>query len=152
MPKFTAGDDVYVGGVKLDNTTVTATAIATAVAAEATARNTAIAAATTAKAPVAGAATLDGTKKIITIPYSIGIWKASTAAALKAAVTVATDGTTFGALGGSDTVEVSDFNLVITMESALTTATNKFKVAASALKSVYGVANAEFTTAALDAE
>lgn len=138
MPKFTSGDDVYVGGVKLNDST-----------AEASLR----AAATTAKVPAAVSAsvTLDATKKIVTIPYDFAIFRKGTVAEQKALVEVSTDGTTFGALDASDAVTHDAMNLVVTFNVALSTATNKIKVKAGAVQSAYGVANAEFTTAALDA-
>lgn len=135
MPKFTSGDDVYVGGVKLDNSTTVAANIA----------------AVTGKVPTASAASLDATKKIITIPYDVAIFRNGTVAEQKALVQVATDGTTFEALGVSDTVTIDSFNLVVTFNAELSTATNKIKVKANVVKSAFGVVNVEFVTAALDA-
>lgn len=135
MPKFTSGDDVYVGGVKLDNSTTVAANIA----------------AVTGKVPTASAASLDATKKIITIPYDVAIFRNGTVAEQKALVQVATDGTTFEALGVSDTVTIDSFNLVVTFNAELSTATNKIKVKANVVKSTFGVVNVEFVTAALDA-
>lgn len=142
MPKFPSGDDVYVGGVKLENTTVVSAAIAAAVAA-----------ATTGKvpAPVAADIELDATKKIVTIPYDFAIFRNGTVAEAKALVEIATDGTTFAALGASDTVTIDSMNLVVTFDSALTLATNKLKIKAGVVKSAYGVLNALYTTAAIDA-
>lgn len=72
--------------------------------------------------------------------------------ALKAATTIATDGTTFAALGASDTVAITDGKLVVTFNSALTTATNKIKVASASLKSTNGaIQAADQTTDAIDA-
>lgn len=97
--------------------------------------------------------TLDEDKKIVTITLSETVLSnAADAAALKAAVTIATDGTAYAALGASDTVAVTDGKLVVTFNAALTTATNKIKIAADALKSTNGaIQTAEQVTDAIDA-
>jgi hypothetical protein len=103
-------------------------------------------------APVAGDVTLNAGKTIVTIPYDKVIFNAfADAASLKAKVTFASNGTTFNALGGSDTVTIVGYNLVITFASALSGATNKIKVGADSLISAYGVKNVEVITAAISA-
>ena len=96
-------------------------------------------------------ATLDTGKKIVTLALSENVVNAGTLAALKAKVTIATDGTNFSALGASDTVAVTNGKLVVTFNSVLSTATNKIKVGADALADSAGNKNAEFTTGAIDA-
>jgi len=104
-------------------------------------------------APEYASHTLDEAKKVVTITMSETVLSnAADAAALKAAVTVATNGTTFAALGASDAVAVADGKLVVTFNAALTTATNKIKIAADTLKSTNGaIQTAEQVTDAIDA-
>jgi hypothetical protein len=76
------------------------------------------------------------------------------AAALKAAITFAADGSTFTALGNNDAVEITVADkkvLKVTFDTALSTATNKIKIAAGALKDAAGNVNVEITTSAIDA-
>ena len=105
------------------------------------------------RSPVYASHTLTGTDKIVTITFSENVASnAIDAAALKAGVTIATNGTTFAALGASDTVAITSYKMVVTFDSALTTATNKIKVAAGILKSVNGAIQAAITTTdAIDA-
>lgn len=104
-------------------------------------------------APEYVSAAIDVAKKIVTLTFDADVLSnAADAAALKAAVTVATDGTTFAALGASDTVAVTTGKLVVTFNAALTTATNKIKVAARALKTTNGaIQTVEQTTGAISA-
>ena len=103
-------------------------------------------------APAIGTATLDGTKKIVTIPFAYPVLRnIAVDATFKAAFTVSTDGTTFNALGGTDTVTFAGKTIVVTFNAALSTATNKIKIAASAFLSVGGTANAEIVTNTLNA-
>jgi len=104
-------------------------------------------------APTYTSAALDATKKIVTMTFSENVVNATAnAAALKAGITVATDGSTFSALASGDSVKITDGKLVITFASALSTATNKIKVEANTLKDVNGnVITEDVTTAAIDA-
>lgn len=103
-------------------------------------------------APTFTSAAIDATNKIVTLTFSESVVNATASiTALKAKVTVATDGTTFAALGATDSVKISDGKLVVTFNSALSTATNKIKIAGDALKDSAGNKNAEFTTDAIDA-
>lgn len=104
-------------------------------------------------APTYTSATLDATKKIVTLTFSENVVNATAnAAALKAGITVATDGTTFSALASGDSVKITDGKLVVTFASALSTATNKIKVEANTLKDVNGnVITEDVTTAAINA-
>jgi|GEM_PF-2220373 len=97
--------------------------------------------------------TLDvGTKKIVTIYLNQIVTAVGDAAALKAGITIATDGINYAALGGSDTVAITGGStIVVTFDAALTTATNLIKVAAATVKDVFSISNAEVITATIDA-
>ncbi len=98
-------------------------------------------------------AAIDVTKKVVTLTFDATVLSnAADSEALKAAVKVATDGTTYAALGASDTVAVADGKLVVTFNAALTTETNKIKVAARTLKTTNGaIQTVEQTTGAISA-
>lgn len=102
-------------------------------------------------APSIVSAAVTGTDKIVTITMSeTVITNVVDAPALKAAVTVATDGTTFAALGGTDTVAITLGKVVVTFNAALSGATNKIRIAADTVKSTNGaIQTTEQTTAAL---
>jgi len=103
-------------------------------------------------APTFTSVAIDDTKKIATITMSEKVSNATAdLTALKAKVTLASDGTTFGALVSGDKVAITNGKLVVTFASALSTATNKIKISADALKDSAGNKNAEFTTGAIDA-
>lgn len=104
-------------------------------------------------APSLSSTSIDNTKKIVTMAFTTNIVSnVVDTAALKAAVTFASDGTTFSALGGSDTVAISGSNLVVTFNSALTGTTNKIKVATGTLKTSTGaVQSAPIVTPAISA-
>lgn len=103
-------------------------------------------------APTLTSATLDEDKKIVTLTFSEPIINAlADVATLKTKVTVATNGTEFSALGASDTVAVTNGKVVVTFASALSTATNKIKIAADSLKDSAGNKNAEIITGAINA-
>lgn len=97
--------------------------------------------------------TLTGENKIVTITFTETVVNnLADVPALKAATTFASDGTTFAALGESDSVAITDGNLVVTFNAALTTATNKIKIAANSLKTTNGaIQTAIQTTDAIDA-
>lgn len=105
------------------------------------------------RSPEYASHTLDTADKVVTITFTESIANnLADVPALKAAVTFAADGTTFGALAAADTVSIAAGKLVVTFDSALTTATNKIKVAAGALKSTNGAIQSDIqTTAAIDA-
>ncbi|MDF2723957.1 MAG: rcc [Paenibacillus sp.] len=75
------------------------------------------------------------------------------AASLKAAVTLAKDGTTFNALTTDDTVTLSGSTLVVKLKNALEGTLNKIQVAADTLEDQFGNALATAaTTEALEGE
>ncbi len=104
--------------------------------------------------PVLLTSTINGGKTVVTLTFDGKVNKVSDATALKAAITFASNGTTFAALGGSDsvgTVDGTGNTIVITFNSALTTATNKIKIAAGAIKDASGNINlAAITTPSID--
>lgn len=103
-------------------------------------------------APTLSGATIDDTNKVVTLSFSEPIKNAcKDIATLKTKVTLASDGTTFGALASGDKVAITNGKLVVTFASALSTATNKIKVGADAVADSAGNKNAEFTTGAIDA-
>jgi hypothetical protein len=96
--------------------------------------------------------TLDTAKKVVTIYLNQIVTAVGDAAALKAGITIATDGTTYSALGASDTVAITGGStIVVTFDSALSTATNKIKIAAGTVKDVFSINNAEAVTGTIDA-
>jgi hypothetical protein len=103
-------------------------------------------------APTLTSATLDEDKKIVTLTFSESIENAlADIATLKTKVTLATDCTTFSALAAGDKVDITNGKVVVTFTSALSTATNKIKIAADSLKDVAGNKLAEVVTGAIDA-
>ncbi len=103
-------------------------------------------------APTLASVAISDTNKVVSLTFNEKIGNAcADLTALKAKVTVATDGTTFSALGASDSVAITNGKLVVTFNSALSTATNKIKVGADAIKDSAGNKNAEFTTDAINA-
>lgn len=96
---------------------------------------------------------VSGTNKIATITLTETVLSnAVDAPALKAAITFASNGTTFAALAGTDAVEVTAGKLVVTFNAAFTGSANKLKIAARALKSTNGaIQTVEQTTAAFAA-
>ena len=95
---------------------------------------------------------INGGKTVITITFNQKINKTGDAAALKAAITLATNGTTFNALGGSDTIGTVDGSaatLIITLNTATVTTTNKIKIAAGAIKDPSNNLNNLITTTAI---
>lgn len=104
-------------------------------------------------APIYSSATLDETKKIVTLNFSENVRNATAnVAALKAGITFASDGTNFSALASGDSVKITDGDLVVTFASALTTATNKIKIEANTLKDLdNNVITEDVTTAAINA-
>ena len=128
MPKFVEGDDVYVGGVKISNDT--ASGVATK--------------------PSVGSVQQEATNKIFRFVFDKPVFKYIVVeATFKAAFTLATDGTTFAALGASDTVTIDGKIVTVTFNVALTGATNKIKISASAVQDVFGNTNDVYTTSAL---
>ena len=128
MPKFVAGDDVYVGGVKLSSDLVIG--------------------ATT--APVMGTLQQEATNKIFRFVYSKPVFKyVVVEATFKAAFTLATNGTTFAALAAADTVSIDGKIVTVTFNVALAGATNKIKIGAAALQDIFGNVNALYTTSTI---
>jgi hypothetical protein len=103
-------------------------------------------------APTLVGSSISGNHKVVTLSFSEGLVNATAGdAALKEAVTFAANGTDFGALDGGDSVAINGASLVVTFSAALTTATNKIRVAAQALKDAAGNKTVEITTGAIDA-
>jgi hypothetical protein len=104
-------------------------------------------------APTLAGATLDETKKLVDIEMSAVIFNAISfdPIGMKDNITIAADGTTFNALAAGDTINMSGRILRVSLDAALTLATNKIKIAADTLVSVAGVKNAEIVTDAIDA-
>lgn len=104
-------------------------------------------------APEFVSAAIDAAKKVVTITFSETVVNnLADVAALKLATKIATDGTTFAALDAADSVAVTDGKLVVTLNAALTLATNKIKVAANSLKTTNGaIQTVEQITAAINA-
>ncbi|MDR3601433.1 MAG: fibronectin type III domain-containing protein [Desulfosporosinus sp.] len=96
-------------------------------------------AATTGQGPTFQNVSLDPTNKIVTFVFDRSL--ISNVADLKSAIKFATNGTTFNALGASDTVAISSTDakqLVVTFNSPLTGANNKLQIAANSLKDADG--------------
>jgi len=100
-------------------------------------------------APTISSATIDGTKKIISVVFSEEIQSNSTS--LKSQIQLSTDGTTFADLGASDSAAISGSTLTVTLNSALSTATNKIKVLEGGIKDLSENTNAVATTSAIAA-
>lgn len=98
---------------------------------------------------------LDGPKTGLTITFDENIdLAADDNAALKALITIATDGSNYAALAGGDAVSTPDGSgatLVITFDAALTTATNLIKIGSGAVNNADGVENAEQIVGPVDA-
>jgi hypothetical protein len=78
--------------------------------------------------------------------------KAQKLEALKNAITFAADGTTFNALGTTDTVDIADNLLTIKLATALSGTNNKFKIASGAVRDLFLNTNSELTTSAIAAD
>jgi TP901-1 family phage major tail protein len=90
-------------------------------------------------APAVASVAVSGSNKVATITFTEEIASnVADAPALKAAVTFASNGTTFAALAVADTVAVTSGKLVVTFDSAFAGSANKLKVAARTLKSTNG--------------
>lgn len=104
--------------------------------------------------PVLLSVAVNGGKTVVTLTFDGNINKTGNSTQLKAAVTVSHDGgTTYAALGGSDsvgTVDGTGNTLAITFASALTTATNVIKIAAGAIEDVALNLSAAITTKVFD--
>lgn len=95
--------------------------------------------------------TINAGKTVLSVSFNQDIsLEAENNAALKAGITIATDGETFGALQVADTVEITDGNIVITFDSALTTSTNKISIAPNMVKDVAGNTNEQVTLGPID--
>ena|GEM_PF-2662181 len=89
--------------------------------------------------PSLQSALLDVTNKVVTLVYDKAL--TSNVTDLKSAIKLATNGTTFVALGTDDSVAISSAdtkNLIVTLKTPLTGADNKFKIAANSLKDAAG--------------
>jgi hypothetical protein len=103
-------------------------------------------------APEYVSATINSTKKNVTLTFSENIENALTdLATLKTKVTVATDGTTFSALASGDKVDIVNGKMLINFASALSTATNLIKIAGDSLQDSAGNKIGETVTDAIDA-
>jgi hypothetical protein len=105
--------------------------------------------------PTTPTAALSADKKTVTLTFTgeTGIANALTdAVALKAAIEIATNGSDFAALNSADTVAISGNTIVITFNTALSTATNKIQIGSGAIKDAAGNAStSDITTSAIDA-
>lgn len=91
---------------------------------------------------------VESTNKIVTLTFTDNIVNNLTSLDdLKNAITFATDGTTFIALGSTDVVTISGETLIVTFNSALSGSTNKIKVAANTIMDTAGeVLDTDITT------
>ena len=97
-----------------------------------------------------GGVVLSGSDKIVTLTFTEAITNNLVdLTALAGAVTVATDGETYVALGEDDSVAVLGKTLVITFDSALSGSDNTIKINANALKDAVGNKNVGITTEAI---
>lgn len=108
------------------------------------------------KAPVGLSATPDASgttkNKKVTISFNESILNnTADLTALKAAITFAADGSSYGALATNDTVAIVDGKLVVTFDSAITGSTNAIKIAAGALKDSANNPNAVITLTTITA-
>jgi len=95
-------------------------------------------------------ATLDTTNKVVTLAFDKPL--TSNVTDLKSAIKLTTNGTTFSALGVSDSVSFNSdgTKLIVTFYSPLTGANNKLQIAANSLKDASGnVQTAVVTTPAI---
>lgn len=104
------------------------------------------------QAPYIVSTAVNGGKTVFTITFDKNINITGNNAALKAAITYAANGTTYSALGGSDSVNTpngSGATVVITLNSASVTTTNRFKIAQGVIVDAQGniVPNILTTTA-----
>ncbi|NEZ47181.1 hypothetical protein FDF74_08155 [Clostridium niameyense] len=91
------------------------------------------------KAPTYTDATIDSTKKIVTLTFDENVENNLTDIfKLKKAIKIATDGSTYSDLGTNDKVKIQDKTIVITFENALAGDKNKIKVAKDSLKDKAG--------------
>jgi chitodextrinase len=108
--------------------------------------------------PVLNKVTRSADNKTITIAFdeeafntAVGT-KVQKLEALKNAITFAADGTTFNALGTTDTADISQGLLTIKLATALSGANNKFKIAAGTVRDLFLNTNGELTTSAIAAD
>lgn len=128
MPKFNASDEIYVG----ENKVATEEELGSN------------------SAPTCGSPQQEATNKIFRFVFDKPVFKYIVVeATFKAGFKLATDGTTFASLGGSDTVAIDGKVVTVTFNSALTGETNKLRIEASLLQDVFGNVNAQYTTGAL---
>jgi hypothetical protein len=105
-------------------------------------------------APAAGTALLSGDKKTVTIPLDVpSLRNVVDEPLFKASFTISTDGENYAALGENDSISFMAIGkfIIVTFETALSTATNTIKIAAGALISIGGAENDEIITNNLDA-
>lgn len=102
--------------------------------------------------PVVQTVAIDVAKEVVTISYNQPLYNAGVdAAALKAGVTFAADGATFGALAVGDGVAIENYRLIVTFASAIAGAENKIMIAADTVMNGLGIENASYTSEAIDA-
>jgi uncharacterized repeat protein (TIGR02543 family) len=101
--------------------------------------------------PVYESSAVSNGSKTVTLTFDEDLFNhTADASSLKAAVTLAADGTNFAALGASDSVSLVGKTLVVTLNAQLTGTGNKLKVVANALEDVFGnVLTTEVTTDAV---
>ena len=107
--------------------------------------------ATTVQGPSFQSVSMDATNKIVTLVFDKSL--TSNVTDLKSAIKFATNGTTFNALGASDSVSIISTDakkLIVTFNSPLTGANNKLQIAANSLKDANGnVQTSVVTTSAI---
>ncbi len=108
--------------------------------------------------PVLNKVTLGADNKTVTIAFDEEAFNATTGtktvkeAALRAAVTFAADGATFGALGTTDTIELKSGIITVKFASALSGSTNRIRIAGDALQDLFAIKNNTLTTSSIIAD
>lgn len=104
-------------------------------------------------APAAIDVTLSGNHKQVTITFNETISNALVDLdTLKSKVLLSTDGTTYSAIGGADSVSIVDGKLQVTFDTALTTATNRIKVLSGSIKGLLNnIKREDLITSLIDA-
>ena len=98
-------------------------------------------------APEFSSVAVSGANKIITLTFDQTVLNnLGDVAALKAAITFASNGTTYAALASADSVAVTTGKVVVTFDSAITGSSNTLKIAGSSLKTTNGAIQTQAVT------